>query len=192
MKRLHDCISENIKIPTSELEKITAHFHSRNLPRGEYLLKAGNRCREMAFIETGYIRIFDVVEGDEITLWIGGSGQFVTSLSSFVLETPNYWNIQAVTDAQIQVIGKEDHLDLIDRVPKWLEFDNLILARAFAMLEQRMLTQLHTTAGERYADLLEKDPEMFNHVPLQHIASMLGIKPETLSRLRKKRYETDS
>lgn len=192
MKKLYDCVSENISIPARELDKITERFRPRILEKGDYLLEAGKSCREMAYIESGYLRMYDVVDGDEITLWIGGEGRFITSLSSFMLEYPNYWNIQALTEARLQMIGREDHFKLLDRVPKWLEFDNLILTRAFSMLEQRLLTQLHTTARERYENLLEEDPEMFNHVPLQYIASMLGIKPETLSRLRNYRYESNS
>jgi len=192
MKTLEECISENIQISGESLDAIASRFKPRTLKKGEYLLRSGTRCREMAYIESGYMRVFNVVDGDEITIWIGSEGRFVTSMSSFVLEAPNHWNIQAVTDAGLQVIGKKDHLDLLDNEPKWLEFDNLLLARAFAMLEQRMLNQLHTTAGERYERLLEQDPEMFNHVPLQQIASLLGIQPETLSRLRRSRYETNS
>ncbi|MDX1617650.1 MAG: Crp/Fnr family transcriptional regulator [Balneolaceae bacterium] len=192
MKSLQECITDNIAIPTSELETIADTFRSRSLSKGEYLLRAGSPCREMAYIESGYLRMYDVVEGEEITIWVGSEGSFITSLSSFMLRQPNYWNIQAVTDARLQVIGRDDHIDLLEQVPKWLEFDNLILTRAFAMLEQRLLSQLHTTARERYENLLDENPEIFNHVPLQHIASMLGIKPETLSRLRKNRYEVNS
>lgn len=192
MKKLQECISENITIQASDLNEIAACFQPKTLGKSKHLIKAGTRCREMAFIESGYVRMYDVVNGDEITLWIGSEGNFITSLSSFVLESPNYWNIQALTEARLQVINREDHFRLLNEVPKWLEFDNLILTQAFAMLEKRMLTQLHTTARERYRALIEEEPELFNHVPLQHIASMLGIKPETLSRLRKERFETNS
>jgi CRP-like cAMP-binding protein len=140
----------------------------------------------MAFIETGYLRMFDLAEGKEITLWIGSTGKFITSLSSFVFQTENFWNIQAITDCTVHVISRENHFELCQAEPKWLEFDNLLLAHSFALLERNMFAQLHTTAQQRYNTLLQEDPALFNHVPLQYIASMLGITPESLSRLRKK------
>ncbi|MEM8969661.1 MAG: cyclic nucleotide-binding protein, partial [Bacteroidota bacterium] len=78
----------------------------------------------------------------------------------------------------------DKHFQLCKTQPKWLEFDNLLLAHSFALLEQSMFAQLHTTAQQRYEKLMQDDPTLFNQVPLQYIASMLGITPETLSRLR--------
>ncbi len=138
----------------------------------------------MAFIESGYLRMFDLIDGKEITFWIGSNGKFITSLSSFVFETPNFWNIQAVTDCTLHVIDRDTHSKLCKTQPKWLEFDNILLAHSFALLEQKMLSQLHTTSQQRFNTLFKEHPQLFNHVPLQYIASMLGITPETLSRLR--------
>lgn len=185
MKQLQDCITQNIQIIDDELREITSKFKTRKLEKGEYLLKAGNLCREIAFIESGYMRMYSLADGKEVTLWIGCDGAFITSLSSFVFETANYWNIQAVSECRIRVIGRTDHFDLLKRLPRWMEFDNILLARAFATLEQSMFAQLHTTAQQRFEVLMEENPAIFHHVPLQYIASMLGIAPETLSRLRK-------
>lgn len=185
MKKLRDCISENIQISIKDLDAITACFEARNLKKGEYFLKPESICREMAFIQSGYLRMFDLADGKEITLWIGSNGSFITSLTSFVFKSINYWTIQAVTDCHLQVINRAKHFELLNKIPKWMEFDNLLLARAYALLEKSMFIQLHTTAWQRFQNLLEENPEIFHHVPLQYIASMLGISPETLSRFRK-------
>ena len=165
---------------------IASSFEEVHLKKGDYFLKAGNICRKMAFVSSGYLRMYDIAEGKEITLWIASSSKFVTSLSSFVFETENFWNIQAVTDCTLYVIGRQSHFELGKKQPKWLEFDNLLLAHSFALLERSMFSQLHTTAQQRLEKLLEEEPSLFNHVPLQYIASMIGIAPESLSRLRKK------
>ncbi len=139
----------------------------------------------MAFVESGYMRIYDIVNGKEITLWIGSEGKFITSLSSFIFETSNILNIQAVTNCKLYVINRENHFKLSKIEPKWLEFDNVLLAHSFALLERKMFSQLHTTAKLRFHDLLCEEPKLFQNVPLQYIASMLGITLESLSRLRK-------
>jgi CRP-like cAMP-binding protein len=189
MEQLKDCISKQIRIESKSLDKILSMFETVEIKKGDYFLKSGTVCRKMAFIVNGYLRMFDTVEGKEITLWIGNNGKFITSVSSFVFQTISIWNIQALTDCKLQVITKEKHLQLAETEPKWLEFDNLLLARSFALLEQGAFTQLYTTAQERYNELLKNEPELFLNVPHQYIASMLGIAPESLSRIRKKSIE---
>lgn len=185
MKPLIECISEHLDFNLKEQKEISANFTSKTLKKGEFLLKSGQRAREMAYIASGYLRMYNIADGKEITLWIGSEASFITSLNSFVFESPNLWNIQAITDCEVQLIERTSHFKLLKTIPKWMEFDNIILARAFAILENRLFSHLHTTAQERFQELLNQDPKIFRHVPLQYIASTLGITPETLSRLRK-------
>ena len=167
------------------LNTILSAFKPLKISKGEFFLKPGKICHQMAFIESGFLRMYDIVDGKEITLWIGSQGKFITSLSSFIFETTNNWNIQAITDCKVYTINRTEHFKLNRTEPKWLEFDNIILANSYTLLEKSMFSQLHTTAKERYDKLLQEEPELFQHIPLRYIASMLGITPESLSRLRK-------
>lgn len=185
MELLKNCISNQVHIDKNSLDSIISKFEIQNLKKGDFFQESGKICRKMALIESGYLRMYNVVDGKEITFWIGSSGKFITSLSSFVFETENYWNIQAVTDCTVYMISRKNHFNLCKQQLKWLEFDNLLLAHSFALLEQSMFTHLHTTAQQRFETLLKEEPALFNHVPLRYIASMLGITPESLSRLRK-------
>ena len=185
MELLRECISKQVNIDKAALEHVLSRFETVGLKKGDYFLQSGTICRKMAFIESGYLRMYDIANGKEITFWIGSSGKFITSLSSFVFQTGNFWNIQAITDCKLYVISREKHFKLCEQEPKWLEFDNLLLAHSFALLEQSMFAQLHTTAQQRFEVQLKEDPELFKYVSLQYIASMLGITPESLSRLRK-------
>ena len=185
MEKLKNCILDQVSIKEESLNNIFSVFEPIELKKGDFLVKSGKICRKMAFIESGYMRMYDIVDGKEVTLWIGGDGRFITALSSFIFETKNYWNIQAITDCELYIINRKNHFRLNKTEPKWLEFDNLLLANSFALLEKNMFSQLHTTAKQRYESLLKAEPELFQNVPLQYIASMLGITAESLSRLRK-------
>ena len=185
MKELQTCIAEHIQIHPDDMALILSRFQPKTLKKGDFLLKSRSICREMAFVRSGYLRTYDLVDGKEITIWIASTGSFITSLTSFIYEKINYWNIQAITDCELMVINRKDHFDLLQKNNKWLEFDNFLLTQAFTILERNMFAQLHTTSRERYEALFQENPEIFNHVPLQYIASMLGITPETMSRLRK-------
>ncbi len=185
MELLEHCIKNHISITNQTLDKITNEFEPILLKKGTYFLKSGVICKKMAFITSGYIRMFSIANGKEITFWIGSTGKFITSVASFVFQTSNFWNIQAITDCKLQTISRENHFMLCKQETKWLEFDNLLLAHSFALLEKNMFSHLHTTAQERYNLLIKEEPNLFKEVPLQYIASMIGVTPESLSRLRK-------
>lgn len=186
MEQLRNCITNQINIDKKSLEAIVSAFETKTIKKGDFFLKSGKICRKMAFIKSGYLRMYNIADGKEITFWIGSNGKFITSLSSFIFESENFWNVQAVTNCTIFEISREKHFELCKQQPKWLEFDNLLLAHSFSLLEQSMFSQLHTTAQQRFESLFKDNPALFNNVPLQHIASMIGITPESLSRLRKK------
>ena len=72
-------------------------------------------------------------------------------------------------------------------LPAWPEIENRFLTKCFIILEERVHNQISLSAEERYNDLMQFNPIPFNEVPLQYLASMLGMTPETLCRIRAKR-----
>jgi len=184
--RLFTCISDQITIKPEVLDDILIRFDPLHLDTGEFFTEPGKLCHKLAFIHSGVLRMFNHHEGREITLWMGSENRFITDLSSFNNQTPAKWYIEAVTPAKLLTISRDDHFSLLETNPKWLEFDNRLLTNAYTMLEERMFAHLYMTAEERYQKLMEHSPSLFNRVPLKQIASMLGMTPETLSRLRSK------
>ena len=91
-----------------------------------------------------------------------------------------------MTDCELYVIDRKDYQNLIKVIPRWTELEKLFIARCFAVLEDRVASHLSMTAEERYNQLFQFNKELFNLVPLQYLASMLGMTPETFSRIRKK------
>ena len=185
MQQLKDCITKHVSVQNETLDTIVSFFEPVTVSKGTFLLESGSIANQLIFIASGYLRMYDISDGKEITLWIGSQGKFITSVSSFVFQTSNYWSITAITNAEVYTLSRKNHFYLCQSQPKWLEFDNLLLASSFALLEQKMFSHLHTTAKQRFEKLFQEEPSLFNDVPLQYIASMLGITPESLSRLRK-------
>ena len=174
-------------IPAENLKAITSFFQYKPLKTGEFLLKKQERCDALSFVSSGLLRIYTVSEeGKEITQWISTKGYFVTDLASFIFESPARWNIQALAGAEVLSISKADYKKLAELVPQWNELEKLFLVRCFTTMEDRIYSHLSMPAEERYAAFFEQQKELFNAVPLQYIASMLGMTPETLSRIRKK------
>ena len=186
MRFLTQTLSSQIKIPEATLAQITAAFQENQLPRKTQLVAAGEIARQLVCIETGYLRMYRIDEGKETTVWIGGSGRFITSISSFVDQRPSAWSIESLTDCKIHAIKRDSHFELCERYREWLDFENLLLAKALSALEYRTFELMKLKAEARYQTFFRKHPDMFLHIPSKYIASLLGLSEETLSRLKKK------
>ena len=149
-------------------------------------MKQGKSCDKLSFVKSGILRMFLTVDGEEVTQCIPTKGHFSTDLSSFIFDTPSRWTIQALVETELYTITREDYKKIGNLVPKWNEFEKLFIVRCFTILEDRTVRHLSMTAEERYDFFFENNRELFNRVPLQFIASMLGMRPETFSRIRKK------
>ncbi|MBK6266123.1 Crp/Fnr family transcriptional regulator [Marivirga sp. S37H4] len=173
-------------VKQDELATIGSLFKSTTLHKGDYFLKTGQRCDKLSFIQSGLLRIFVSTENKEVTQWISTKGYFVTDISSLVFGGPSRWTIQTLTDATLYTINRTDYERIGELVPKWHELEKLFIVKCFTILEDRIFSHLSMTAEERYHFFFENNRELFNQVPLQYIASMLGMTPETFSRIRKK------
>lgn len=168
------------------LEGISSLFQYTEIKKGEFILEQGNHCNSMGFVLSGYQRFYALIDGKEVTQWISHEGEFTVDLTAFITGRPSRWSIQALTDSELYIIQKSDYDRLDQLVPRWFEFEKLFMIRCFTMMEDRIFSHLSMTAEERYQFFFENNKELFNQVPLQYIASMLGMSAETFSRIRKK------
>lgn len=173
-------------IDSEELSEITSLFKLETLKKGDYFLKTNKKCERLSFVQSGFLRIFIDTDNKEITQWISTKGYFVTDLSSFIFDQPARWTIQALTDVEIYTIKKSEYEKIKTVIPKWSELEKMFIVHCFTTLEDRIFSHLSMTAEERYNFFYENNKELFNQVPLQYIASMLGMTPETFSRIRRK------
>lgn len=186
MTELEIYIKTYFGVNDDDLNKISSYFKPVSLKKGEYFLKSGRSSNRIGFVQSGIVREFVEIDGKEITKWISTKGYFVVDLSSFIFHQPARWSIQALYDTELFVINENDYKQINQVVPGWVELEKLFIAKCFTVLENRILQHLSMTAEERYHQLFNFNKELFNQVPLQYLASMLGMTPETLSRIRKK------
>ncbi len=165
-------------------EDLQSVVRERTLQRKEHFLREGEICRSIGFITKGYIRLYYLHEGEEITKDFNFETNFCGSHASFSMQQPSRFNIIAMEDLTILEINRKDLYALFDKHKSFERLGRLIMERMFDRKEQREAAFLRDDAEKRYHDLLKLYPQITHRVPLKYIASYLGIKPETLSRLR--------
>lgn len=186
MTELQVYIKSYFGIEESKLKVLEDLFETETFKKGSMFSEVGKRCNKLSFIKSGYLRVFNHQDGKDVTQWISSQGEFVTDLSSLVFSQAARWDIVALTDCEFYSISKSNY-DLIGTlIPEWHQLEKMFIAKCFMTLEDRIFSFLSMTAQERYNMLFALKPELFNQIQLHYIASMLGMTPETLSRIRKK------
>ncbi len=187
MQALEQYIQLYFEIQPNKLAQVAALFHEETLAKDEFFTKQGKYCKKLSFLTDGFLRVFAHTETKEITQWICSPDYFVADLSSLLFDQPAKWDIQALTDCRMYTISSENYQRIGRIVPEWVELEKRFIAKCFSTLEDRVFSFLSMTAEARYQALFQMSPDLFNYVPLHYLASMLGMTPETLSRIRKKR-----
>jgi CRP-like cAMP-binding protein len=169
-----------------EIEEFARLFRFLPLKTDEFFAKEGMVCSNIGFIQKGMIRHYYIDDSTETTRWVSLEGEFITSLGSFIQHKPSNHYLQAISPCELWVIPKSDfdkiHRDspLVQRL--WVRMMEMICLG----FEDRIYQQLSRDAEKRYLYMMEKWPHIIKNVPQKYIASMMGIKPESLSRLRSK------
>lgn len=167
--------------------KIASCFKKRLFDKEDYFVKEGKKSLELGFIEMGQFRYYSITnQGEERTTYISLENTFVASLLSYLNELPARENIKALTNAIVWVIDKKDVIELQKQVQNFKDFYINLIEWQICCIDESRLNLITLTAEQHYAKLLEEEPELLQKVPLQYIASILGITPRHLSRLRNK------
>lgn len=179
-------ISKKTTLTDSDIELCNKYFESITITQNTIIEEQNTILQYLYFINSGYMRLFYYDEnGDENTTYINSTGGFITSYLSFIHGTKSIENIECVTDCNLLRIKKADLKELIDKSENFKQFSLIIFEEAIGTTGVRANDLATLNAEQRYKKLVKNYPEVIQNVPLQFIASYLGIKSESLSRIRK-------
>lgn len=176
-----------VDIPESD-QALCRKYFKTHIVRKETLLETAGTVHEYHnFIVKGFIRIFHHNDdGEEITTDINDGPRFFTSYNHFMHRSISNENLHCITDCEVLRI-KRDDVDIIAKLGiTQMDYSLQILQQHLEKNRQRTIDMSSLSAEDRYLKLLKTSPSIFQNVPLKYIASYLGIKPETLSRIRKR------
>jgi len=173
-------------LSANEIEHFVSGTQSRKLSKGEFFIKEGNVCKEVAFIQSGVLRSFYVdANAYEHTYCITFPNQFMTAYSSFITGDKTVENIQAVSDVEILIVKKEVIDILVQSSINGLRLLKTIAEQQYIQLEKRIFMYQKDSAKQRYVELLKNQPDYIKQIPVKYLASFLGITSRHLSRLRR-------
>ncbi|HOU46414.1 MAG TPA: Crp/Fnr family transcriptional regulator [Chitinophagales bacterium] len=158
----------------------------KSLKKGENFITANQVNTKIAFILKGGFRFFYEKNDNEITCLLGFENNLIGSFESNILKQPCTQTIQAIEESELFVIDYKDLEKLYDKSPKFERVGRIILEYYLAYLQQRVTSYLLDTPEQRYVRLINETPNLLNRVPLQYIASYIGVTPVSLSRIRKR------
>lgn len=183
---LKNYISKFISFNEQEWQLHQSILSRRFLKKGEFLLRGGEVCDHVTFINNGHFRVYNIVNEEELTINFAFEGNYVTDYISFVSRRPSSDFILAMDDAEILQIKYNDLQATYEKSPVWQKFGRIMAEYILVFIAERNKALLFNTPEERYINLMKERPKVIERIPQQYIASYLGIKPESLSRIRKR------
>ncbi len=124
--------------------------------------------------------------GNEHIIQFGLEGWIIADLYSFLTGEPATYNIDAIEDAELVLISKAAHEELLEKVPKYETFTRLNITGAYLAMQKRLTSIISAPVEERYSTFTALYPNIVQRVPQHMIASYMGLTPETLSRIRRR------
>ena len=175
----------NLGIHEPYLSELLNHFIIEYYKKDDFLLKAGTICKYIAFMKTGSARTYYLKEnGEEISFLLQYDQSYLTDYESVLLNAESKINIQFLCDSEVFLLPTSTLKLLYQQDDFWIKYAKKVTDMVYLEARSRIEDFLYLDAKERYEKLLKKSPEIFQRIPQKYIASYLGIKPQSLSRLK--------
>jgi len=168
-----------------EFALFLSRFSVKTISKKDYHLKAGECCHSKAYLNKGCARNFVVDEkGHERILFFSFEDWWLGDFDSYYSGKPATNYVQMLEDSELLVISKENFQKSEQEIPKLKQWYSSKMLRSASAARNRIEEMKTLSAKERYLNLIEKQPHIFQRIPLQYIASYLNIEPQSLSRMR--------
>lgn len=180
-------LKKNIDLSDDDLKIILSYFKIIKKSKNDILLSHGKISQYSYFVKKGCLRIFFINdEGKDVTRYIAFENQFATALVSFITNEPAEEIIQAIENSELLYISHDDFRYLMTIIPKWKDFYNIYLEKAYVNNSKRLMSFTTLDASERYDQLFKINPNIVKRLPNKIVASYINISQETLSRIKSK------
>lgn len=186
-QKLIDFIRSGHSLSKEDEDLIVQYFEPVLFPKNRIIEEEGKVPEYLYYIISGYLRLFHYNEnGDEITTHINCPPGFFTSYFYFINAARSNENVECITECELLRITKTDLDILTSKSETMKDFSISAFQQSIVYNENRSMELATLSAEQRYKKLIENYPGILHNVPITYIASFLGMKPESLSRIRRR------
>jgi len=178
-------IQKYTSLPDTDWDEIEGHLEKRIFEKEDLLLREGEICQYVYFLESGFLRYFVWKDGEDLSKFFTSPPYCFTSQRSLSQNIPARESIEALERSEVWMMKAED-AERLFRLNSWSTFVRKLVQEVQHFTEEILAEVQNRTAEDRYRDLLQSGHMYLQKVPLKHLASYLGIAPQSLSRIRKK------
>jgi len=181
-------ITRHVTLTTNEQDFFISILLPQKLKQGEFIEKAGAITHNFIHVNSGCLMTyFTDPEGNDQVIQFATSGWWTGDLHSLTTQLPSIYTTRALADSEILLLPKVRMEELLERYPVFERYYRIMFQNSLVTHQNRLIEAFANTAEERYSNFQKKYPQLEQFVPLKYIASYLGITPEFLSKIRRKR-----
>ncbi|MFV0290491.1 MAG: Crp/Fnr family transcriptional regulator [Mangrovibacterium sp.] len=184
MSSFVEFIKSQVDISDDALAALVEKTETRTYAKGEHLFMPDDGCDDYFFINEGFARVYHVNDkGADMTVWFVGKHNFSSTLHGLEPHKRRPNSCELLQDSVVTIIR---HADVINLISEYHELAMVLVLMLFGVSNRfvNLMTSLKRSAKEKLSDLLIDTPNIFQEAPAMHIASYLGVTPETLSRIK--------
>lgn len=186
-KRFSDLFTVTFGFDKEEFDYFLSHFTRKTVKKRQLYSRAGDRSNAKAYINKGCARTFIVDEGgNERILFFSFEDFWLCDFESFNSNLPGIHNVEMLEDCELLIISKADWKKMEQEIPKMQMWYTVKVPKSAGAMLNRLIDVKVSSPEVRYLNLIKQRPEIFQRVPLKHIAAYLNIQPQSLSRMRKR------
>jgi len=178
-------LSDKAKLSAQELDLIKSYCFARKIKKKQFHLQEGDYCRHASFVVQGCLRVYRVSpDGTEHTLRFATENWWTTDKESYLYDTPATLNIEAIEDTYVLLWSKDDFTFMLENIPELARLMERLTMNHQLANQKRLYNLISLGTEERYEAFVREYPNLLTRVPIHMIASFIGVKRETLSRVR--------
>jgi CRP-like cAMP-binding protein len=166
---------------------INGRFKIIPCKKGEFILTPNKTCTCVYFNPTGIFRLFAIDrKGNERNYFFRLEGSFLADYASFIHQQKSSYFIECIKETELIALDHPSTMIIYEKIPSFQKIGRLVAEQLYVLAKERVEDFMFLSAEERYLKLMKQHPEVFEKIPLGYIAEYLNIRPQSLSRIRKR------